>query len=425
MSYRESGQVSFFTALWVCYSLFIIYGTTIPFNFDSQAIYQSISQISWIPFVDPDGSRASISDLVQNILLFMPFGLLGFLSRTKKGIISILVVTLLGFLLSAFAETLQLFSPDRTTSMSDIATNSIGSFTGAVAGFGLMDLVTYSVQIPGMKRYLNIRFLYPLVICTGLVVLGALHPYDFTLDVGSVLGKIKYILKNPFAFDFLLRDEGVYFLRYFLFGLLWALCAWEWALNSPILKGILISCVIGIMLEGCQIIVSSRMPTLQDITVVIGGSLCGGLFIRYWASRLNAGAGAVTFVIATIISASLFSLSPFDFSAHNGRMNWLPFLPYYEITTFVAFSNFIESMLIYFPMGFILQYCGKEKSAYVLSLIIALIICFTLEYTQQWVAGRYADITDVIGAMTGAFAGAVTCRRGWPVFNAFIFSVKS
>ncbi len=422
MSYYNPRQINISTALWLIYTLFIIYGTTIPFNFciDIQVLSQNFSQISWTPFVDPDGSRASIPDIVQNILLFLPFGFLGFFSTGRKGRTAIFVVTLLGFLLSAVVETLQLFFSDRTTSMSDIVTNSVGSFAGAFAGSNLIGLFESFFRRPSVKQYHHIRFIYPLVICCVLVVLGALHPFDFTLDVGSVWAKIRSIIINPLRFDSILRDEGIYFMRFFLFGLLWSLCLWEWGWKNTILKGILISCAAGIFLESCQIIVSSRMPTAQDILVIMGGSLCGGLFIGYWPFLFNDRLWSVIIVFATSISAIIFSLSPFQFVMQERTMNWVPFLPYYEITTFVALSNFIESMLIYFPMGFILQYFSKERPAYLKSLFIAFVICFPLEYSQQWIAGRYADITDVFGALAGALTGVVMCRSGWAVFLSYI-----
>ena len=44
------------------------------------------------------------------------------------------------------------------------------------------------------------------------------------------------------------------------------------------MKGIVVSFVISMFLEGCQLIVGSRMPGVQDVVVIIFGSFCGGLF---------------------------------------------------------------------------------------------------------------------------------------------------
>ena len=59
------------------YCLFIVYGTFIPFKFTDDAAFV---QSQWSGFFNPpyaDGVRQfSLSDLVSNILLFVPFGFL-------------------------------------------------------------------------------------------------------------------------------------------------------------------------------------------------------------------------------------------------------------------------------------------------------------------------------------------------------------
>ena len=127
--------------LWLCFSLFILYGTLIPLNLrlSSESILSNISNISWIPFIDPDGSRASIPDVTQNILLFLPFGAIGFLSNSNRNMFYIIAVTFLGFLLSLSVEVLQLVTIDRTTSVTDLMTNTVGTFLGALSAYTVIN----------------------------------------------------------------------------------------------------------------------------------------------------------------------------------------------------------------------------------------------------------------------------------------------
>ena len=105
----------------------------------------------------------------------------------------------------------------------------------------------------------------------------------------------------------------------------------------------------------------------------------------------------------------LNTLSPFRFVAEYKSMSWVPFLPYYDKTSFIALSNFIESVLIYYPMGFVLGYfVDRKKSPYIFTGIITCLIAVPLEFSQGWVEGRYPDITDVLGALIGATFGAWT-----------------
>ena len=71
-------------------------------------------------------------------------------------------------------------------------------------------------------------------------------------------------------------------------------------------------------------------------------------------------------------------------------------------------------------MGFILQFFNNERRTLFLILLVALMVSSPLEYSQKWIVDRYPDITDVLGALVGAFAGAIACRRGWETFREYL-----
>jgi len=132
----------------------------------SSAIIQSnYSKISWLPFIDPDGSRASIPDIVQNVLLFLPFGILSFISLNQRKWHRIIIATLFGSLLSVFVEFLQLFTIDRTTSTTDLISNTAGTFFGALTAAIIVDLISKAVTFHLLKKHLQMRFFFPFIIC--------------------------------------------------------------------------------------------------------------------------------------------------------------------------------------------------------------------------------------------------------------------
>ncbi len=163
------------------------------------------------------------------------------------------------------------------------------------------------------------------------------------------------------------------------------------------------------------------MPGSQDGAVVVLGGICGGILAIY-SPRLNSPhIWSMMMIAATCMAAMLHTLSPFRFTSDYQSINWFPFLAYYDRTSFVALSNFIESVLIYYPMGFVVTYLiDKEKSPYIFIGIIACVIAFPLELSQGWVDSRYPDITDVLGALIGSVSGAWTCREGWKSFERSI-----
>ncbi|QJR37083.1 VanZ family protein [Gemmatimonas groenlandica] len=73
------------------------------------------------------------SDLVMNVLMFVPFGFVYQLTRPRGAPPDWPRVVILGAALSGTIETLQLFSPTRYTSLLDLATNTAGAALGAWA----------------------------------------------------------------------------------------------------------------------------------------------------------------------------------------------------------------------------------------------------------------------------------------------------
>lgn len=72
-------------------------------------------------------------DLIRNVILFLPFGVLGFaLLWRRTGSITAVAITVLGAgLFSATCEALQFFLVSRTSSILDVATNATGALLGA------------------------------------------------------------------------------------------------------------------------------------------------------------------------------------------------------------------------------------------------------------------------------------------------------
>ena len=89
------------------------------------------SRVNWIPFADPADKP---KDLLQNVLLFVPFGWsYGSERRGRKALAGALVLALV---ISVIAESTQLFSVDRYPSATDVLMGLLGTalgFSGAFA----------------------------------------------------------------------------------------------------------------------------------------------------------------------------------------------------------------------------------------------------------------------------------------------------
>jgi len=411
----ESSAVPGARTFQLLFMAFIIYGTLIPFSFCELdgCVSENINTIAWSPFVDPDGSRASIPDIVQNILLFIPLGFLGMLAAPKSNLLTLLKISLLGAALSGFVETAQLMTTDRTTSITDLITNTGGTFVGALAAQFFSVFFTKAFSSSQRQMMKSDRPLQLLIITAGIATASSLQPFDFSLDFAGLKHNIKYLLSAQLGFPDVLKDELNVGFRFFLFG--GALAYWlrDKKITHYVLKSFVLSCSVGLALEVSQIIIRSRLTTLDDALLIILSCFLGIIFVSYTKPIPIKGSVPTFWVIATIIitacGAAMQNLSPFETAYECRDFNWIPFYSYYERTTFVALSNFIESILIYFPMGFALQAISKGKNISIFSCILTLIFATSIELSQSCIAGRYPDITDIIGALTGSLVAGWLC----------------
>jgi len=135
--------------------------TLAPFRFETAPVHGWSTVWSW-------------SDLVLNVLMFTPIGFVYQLTRPRGTPTSWWRIVALGAGLSTSIELLQLFAPDRYTSLFDIATNTTGAVVGA-AGFAII-----SQRVRGDTAIHTLALELPLM---GLVYL--LIPLCWLIGFGS------------------------------------------------------------------------------------------------------------------------------------------------------------------------------------------------------------------------------------------------
>jgi VanZ like family. len=125
---------SFFIVTLV-YSMFVVYGSLVPLEFNNLSVDTAISQFKGIRYLQlgPD-SRA---DWVANIVLYIPLAF--FASATFGGVRYPLIRALLAVVVLIFCialaiavEFTQLFYPPRTVSLNDLMAESLGTVIGVL-----------------------------------------------------------------------------------------------------------------------------------------------------------------------------------------------------------------------------------------------------------------------------------------------------
>lgn len=396
------------------YALFVLYGCTIPFRFAGgiEEAIQKLHQLPIAPWIDPEtGRRPSFPDTVQNILLFLPFGALGLIAGRNRGLPRMLLVTGLGAGLSALVECAQLFTIDRVSSVSDLATNTVGTFAGATAAAAASGAATRIFRQAQKSNWARVAELQPLIVASLVVLVTIWQPFDVTLDVSSVKNKLKSFIADPVQFTGI-RDEGLTFLVVSLFATLLAAFLSAARVAKPAIVAAVTGVTLCVVLEGVQILISSRMPGAWDVAVGAAGAIAGAAFWSGGGTQRLATLW-LTVVCLTAVAAVCLMLSPFEFTAAYHSVGWFPMYGYYSRTTFETLSHVLEQLLLYFPLGFLVAYPARPTGTLVLlAAVVTLAIAGPVEYLQGWVAGRFPDVSDVGVAVLGAGLGAWIARIG-------------
>lgn len=91
-------------------------------------------RVRWIPLLEVMHSFRRMFDAVANVVFYIPLGLAYVTMRSSSVPRLIMEAGLLSLLLSVGCEFIQIFSPFRYPSMTDVVTNSVGGLLGAAIG---------------------------------------------------------------------------------------------------------------------------------------------------------------------------------------------------------------------------------------------------------------------------------------------------
>ncbi len=409
--------------LLVLWGLFILYGTTIPFDFSASsaqvaAKLQKVLEQPW--------QTASRMDMVSNILLFLPWGFLLSVWLADRGTgyaVSLIVASLTGMALSGFVEFLQLFTPTRITSLIDVATNLSGSLTGAVIGWPLARWASPLTQ-PWLRRVVSARPMVAgsLLVAAGLTI-SSLAPFDVSIDLGNLKKSIKSARPMPFG----LAVDGSEFpaepwswaretLTWMMVGGLFMLAFREAGRTGFRAIGGSAAAAGGLSLaiEVLQLTIRSRVTDTTSVVWSLAGSLSGAMIVgRSGAadSRRWLGPAMALWFIIGMIEA----WTPPNFAWPETHVltpeRLVPFLQYYRRTDIYALADLSSQTMFFVPLGALLAARFQRISAWV-CVGIGLLLGVVLEVGQLFIVDRTSEITDALSAGLGAGLGFELWRWG-------------
>lgn len=371
------------------YLLMLVYGTLYPFS-------------GW---VDPAGgffrhflgaqmSSVSKTDLITNVLVYIPAGLLlaASLARRAGWPVAVLLATVLATLLSFSLEAAQVFLPARTSALSDLLLNGVGAAVGGGAALML------SGQTRGGLRLRNFRneVVVPGILADiGLVVLGLwalsqLSPLVPSLEVSNLregLRPVWHTLTGQSAF--ILAQSLVYFCSVLALGGIFL------SLSRSRRVGLALFSLLVATVLLLKIPVLSRQLSLEALLGCAGALTVLVLLHRIPGRLLVAGAG-IFLLAGFIVDALRESTSGAQLIA----FNWVPFKGHMQ--SIVGLANILASGWVFLGGGYIVRYLCRPSLAVAAAGGGALLVAglaILMEMLQLGIPGRYPDVTDVLIAV--------------------------
>ena len=375
----------------ICYVLLIVYGSLYPFTgWRWPDDHTAIILQGWWP------QHISRGDLITNLLAYFPLGyLLGrALPGRLNGFAAVAWTTVLGTFLSAGIEVMQIFLPQRQSSLSDIVLNSISTLIGAFLAWGMGERTLLGGRLRALRRewFLQGRLTDIGLAALGLWALSQLVPLVPSLDVDNLKEGLKplwYTLHGSTVFN---RHEAVIY-----------------ALNILALGGIVALVVKNERWVTVPFAMFASMVLLLKIPVVgrqisleaIAG-LFGGLILLCFLRRLPRPFLSIVAATAILAAFVIDELRPAaDSHGELHVFNWVPFSG--QMVNVMGLASIIEELWPFTALAFLTLVMRPRYRLAVgtmLGLLLAVSV-FALEWAQQQIPGRYPDVTSVLLAVIG------------------------
>lgn len=293
--------------LLVTLAVFIL--TTVPFQMEAsrQGIARRWHHAERTPFHNAEGRRMSGSDMLGNLLLFLPVGfcLHGWrMARRKNLTISVIPTVVAAGLFSLSIELFQLLLSDRFTSINDVMNNTLGALGGACLArryylSGVRAILAYMRswrRRPGMLVLLGLGVSY---------LVWAVAPFHFTLRLERLwhnwlhwthsLRYLPNLMESWLSADrrgYWPLEVGENFLFGMIFGGVLLLCRkWYWPAHK-LAKDVHILAAFFLLLARNALLLLSqtgRPDILPDLACFLGVLLSGFLVSRAAFAGSDAG----------------------------------------------------------------------------------------------------------------------------------------
>ncbi len=361
--------------IWLTVIILIAYGSLYPFNFD----FNRSLPTDFVAWLQNWEQRTIRSDLIANILLFIPFGFLGALNIQQDGrrspLLSAIWLLLMGIAFALSLQILQFYLPSRVPHAADALVNSIGILLG-------ISLAAYT-NSQRIRRLIPQQFqfhLTPALLVLCLWLGWAFFPYIPVFETKQIGLGIESVYNSQWHW----QD----WLKFLLFWLMFYL-----SLSRVMSRDYTVSVllVLSIFIFAIKLSMFRSQIGWSEITAV-------PLALILHRSL----SGKLKFTMISLLAATILLLdfvSPLRWIQDLGSVNqvqWIPFKKFLGGSTWYHLSNLFQYSLLVTSLGYALaRWLNSYRSAFV--LVMALILA--LSVLQLFLQGKSPDVTDWILAL--------------------------
>lgn len=368
------------------YALLIGYGSLFPLSGWTEPVHPWHSTV-----LSPAGRRLSSADLIVNVLAYVPLGLSVVLAHASGRSASrvLLRATLVGFVLSFGVESLQVYLPSRVSALSDLLTNTLGTFAGALLGLQLgaqrpvgMALARWRMRWIQPGRAANVG-----LATVGLWALSQLNPLVPSFDLGKLrqgLAPIARVLMGATPF---LPAQALQYLC-----MIAALALLLHHIVRPQQPRWLLVLVAFTAVMGLKVPMIGRQLSLEMLS-----GLLLGLALAVPLSNLPRrvlGAAGIALVGASVV---VEALSPGN-NPTRTAFNWLPFRAHLT-NPLIGVNAILQTAWSAFAWAVFAHMVGLLRKTPLFAAFSALLVggaVFALELAQQSIPGRTGDLTTAL-----------------------------
>ncbi len=413
------------------YCIFILYGSFIPFHFNADMGFIRLQFSIFFSAPYQQGVRNfSIPDVVSNILLFVPFGVLWAGSRVRGLLddsisLACLAAGAIGLIFGLGIELGQVFSPGRTPSLMDAFCNGLGSAIGGAGAHVLFRALRGRLGSIVLQLIRERPSIILLAFVALVPIADAFYPFQITLDVSTAWGNLKRTQWIPFAGGLHRFWADLLVEKIFVFAVIGYLAFRNLTQKKParrILAAWVVSSFFSLIVEAGKLLFVGRVPNIENVILSSAGALFGVLIVPSIAEiRIFQERSVESLLVLWVVLIAYSELTPFDWvqsvsEIHSriAKIEWLPLADYYGADPPAAIFDLGKKLFLAGSFGFLLSGWnggGAFNRRRRIAATAGLALGSLLEGCQIFLRSRTPSVTDVIIFGLALWIGAAVFNR--------------